>query len=227
MGEGYRLPPTPLRQTRERAGRPLRATRPFLCLTKRHGRTSESTVNGDTDAGVLPDEELVIRAQEGDMGAMDELVNRHHGSVFRVSLGILRDEDAAGDVSQNALLKAFKGLSGFRRESAFKTWLLAITANEARAYLRKRMRRREQDLEAAGPVASGNPSPEAGLEVREDAERVKGFLSRLPEKQRMAVTLRIFEGLSFREVGALIGSSEGAARVNYHHGIRRLREMME
>ena len=52
-------------------------------------------------------------------------------------------------------------------------------------------------------------------------------LEHLPEKQRQAVTLRIFEGLSFREIGALIGSSEGAARVNYHHGIRRLREMME
>jgi RNA polymerase sigma-70 factor (ECF subfamily) len=184
-------------------------------------------VNGETDPDVLPDEELVIRAQEGDMGAMDELVNRHHGSVYRVSLGILRDEDAAADVSQEAFLKAFRGLTGFRRESAFKTWLLAITANEARAYLRKRQRRREQALETAGPLASGNPSPEAGIEVREDAERVKGHLDRLPEKQRMAVTLRIFEGLSFREVGALIGSSEGAARVNYHHGIRRLREMMK
>jgi len=48
----------------------------------------------------------------------------------------------------------------------------------------------------------------------------------LPEKQRQAVTLRVYEGLSFREVGTLIGSSEGAARVNYHHGIRRIREML-
>jgi RNA polymerase sigma-70 factor (ECF subfamily) len=49
-------------------------------------------------------------------------------------------------------------------------------------------------------------------------------LEKLPEKQRMAISLRIFEGLSFREVGEVIGSSEGAARVNYHHGIRKLRD---
>ena len=53
------------------------------------------------------------------------------------------------------------------------------------------------------------------------------LLEHLPEKQRQAVTLRIYEGLSFKEVGAIIGSSEGAARVNYHHGIKRLREMLE
>jgi len=52
------------------------------------------------------------------------------------------------------------------------------------------------------------------------------MVAELPDKQRRAVTLRIDEGLSFKEIGEVIGSSEGAARVNYHHGIRRLREMM-
>ena len=81
-------------------------------------------------------------------------------------------------------------------------------------------------LEAAGPVASEEATPEAALVVREDTERIRELLEELPEKQRQAVTLRIFEALSFREIGALIGSSEGAARVNYHHGIRRMREMV-
>jgi RNA polymerase sigma-70 factor (ECF subfamily) len=64
------------------------------------------------------------------------------------------------------------------------------------------------------------------MEVAEDVSRVMEALPDLPEKQRHAVTLRIFEELSFREIGAVIGSSEGAARVNYYHGIRRLREML-
>jgi RNA polymerase sigma-70 factor (ECF subfamily) len=55
---------------------------------------------------------------------------------------------------------------------------------------------------------------------------VKLLLEGLPDKQRQALSLRIFEGLSFREIGEVIGSSEGAARVNYHHGIRKLREML-
>jgi RNA polymerase sigma-70 factor (ECF subfamily) len=66
-----------------------------------------------------------------------------------------------------------------------------------------------------------------GVIGRQEEERARGLVERLPEKQRLAVLLRVDEGLSFREVGELIGSSEGAARVNYHHGIRKLREWMD
>ncbi len=81
-------------------------------------------------------------------------------------------------------------------------------------------------LEAVGPVPSKEASAAETMEMEEDVDRVRALLSELPEKQKRAVTLRIFEELSFREIGAIIGSSEGAARVNYHHGIRRLKEML-
>lgn len=166
------------------------------------------------------------RARVGDSGAMNELVSRHNGSAFRVAFGILRDEDQAADVTQDAFLKAFRGLGGFRGDASFKTWLMTITANEAKGVLRKQARRRETPLEAAAPVASEGPSQEEMLQASEIKDRVMAVLEELPEKQRQAVSLRIFEGMSFREVGAVIGSSEGAARVNYHHGIRRLRESL-
>ena len=158
---------------------------------------------------------------------MDELVRRHHAAAFRVALGILRDEDGAADAAQDAFLKAFRGLDGFRGDASFRTWLLTIAANEARGILRKSGRRKETVLEAAGPVASTQETAEDSLQKAQEAGRIKLLLEDLPEKQRQAVTLRIFDGLSFREVGAIIGSSEGAARVNYHHGIRKLREMLE
>ncbi len=176
--------------------------------------------------GVPLDEELVELARAGDSEAMNELVSRHHAGAYRVALGILRDEDGAADVTQNAFLKAIRGLEGFRGDASFKTWLLSITANEARGFLRQVGRRKELALDSAGSVASGDRTAHDRLEVREEAARIRTLLERLPEKQRMAVTLRINEGLSFREIGALIDSSEGAARVNYHHGIRRLREML-
>lgn len=166
------------------------------------------------------------RAREGNPGAMSELVARHNGSAFRVAFGILRDEDQAADAAQDAFLKAFNGLEKFRGDASFKTWLLTITANEAKGVLRKTMRRRETPLEAAAPVAADGLSPEDSLQASEEKDRVMAVLQELPEKQRQAVTLRVFEGMSFREVGAVIGSSEGAARVNYHHGIRRLRESL-
>jgi RNA polymerase sigma-70 factor (ECF subfamily) len=157
---------------------------------------------------------------------MNELVRRHHASAFRVALGILKDEDGAADATQDAFVKALRGLEGFRGDASFRTWLLTIVANEARGMLRKRRRRGETELEVAGPVAASQQSAEESLQHAQESERVKVLLETLPEKQRLAVTLRIYEGLSFKEVGVLIGSSEGAARVNYHHGIRRIREML-
>ena len=124
-------------------------------------------------------------------------------------------------------MKAIRGLSGFRGEARFRTWLLTIAVNEARAALRRQGRRNEQGLDLVDTVVDDAAGPDdravAGIELA----RVRACLETLPDKQRLAVTLRVFEGLSFREVGQAIGSSEGAARVNYHHGIRRLRGMLE
>jgi len=173
------------------------------------------------------DEGLVERAQSGDLQAMDTLVSMHHGSVYRAAFSILRDQDKASDATQDTFLKAFRGLQTFRGEASFKTWVLAIAANEARGLLRKEGRRKELALDAVGPVQSNEAGADEVVERDEDSQKVKSLLTHLPEKQREAVTLRIFGELSFREIGVLIGSSEGAARVNYHHGIRRLREMME
>lgn len=182
----------------------------------------------DSNPISLPsDHDLVARAIAGDAVAMDELVTRHHAIAYRVALGILGDEDAAADAAQDTFLKAFRGLTSFRGEASFRTWLLTIAANEARGALRRRGRRKETVLEHAGPVVAKADPVDEVVERNQEADRIKGLLEELPEKQRQAVSLRIFEDLSFRTIGELIGSSEGAARVNYHHGIRRLREMLK
>jgi RNA polymerase sigma factor (sigma-70 family) len=183
-------------------------------------------VKDKSPTGALTDEELVSLAKTGQPEAMDELVSRHYASAFRVALGILKDEDGAADVAQDAFLKAFRGLARFRGEASFRTWILTIVANEARGLIRKSARRREFDLETVGPVASEEATAQESMESAEEAARVRELLDRLPPKQREAVTLRLFEEMSFKEVGAIIGSSEGAARVNFHHGIRRLRELL-
>lgn len=173
------------------------------------------------------DEELVRRARSGDDSASSALVARHHAAAYHVAVAMVREPDAAQDVVQDAFLKAFRALDGFRGDASFRTWLLTITANEARAALRRSGRRRETALDQAGPVAFEGPGPAEHAEVAQEAGRARELLQRLPEKQRLSVALRIDEGLSFREIGEVIGSTEGAARVNYFHGIRRLRELME
>ena len=173
------------------------------------------------------DEELVQRVREGDQRAMNVLVDRHHGVVFRSCAAILSDEDLAADASQNSFLKAFRAVDRFRGEAAFRTWLLAIAGNEARGLLRKVKQRREDTLEHVDTLAAEGNDPSAQAVLRSEVERVRVVLADLPEKQKLSVSLRIFEGLSFREIGEIIDSTEGSARVNYHHGIRRLRELLE
>ena len=174
-----------------------------------------------------PDEELVQRVREGDEQAMNVLVDRHHGVVFRTCAAILSDEDLAADASQNSFLKAFKAVDRFRGEAAFRTWLLAIAGNEARGLLRKVKQRREDTLEDVDILPAEGNDPAAEAVLRSEVARVRAVLANLPEKQKLSVSLRIFEGLSFREIGEIIDSTEGSARVNYHHGIRRLRELLE
>jgi RNA polymerase sigma-70 factor (ECF subfamily) len=177
--------------------------------------------------GEASDLELVHRARAGDDSALGMLAKRHHGAAYRVALSLVRQDDLAQDVVQDAFLKAFRALAGFRADASFRTWLLTITANEAKGALRRAGRRKESALEDVGPVASEELDPAEATVVAEEASRARSMLERLPEKQRLSVSLRIEEGLSFREIGEVIGSSEGAARVNYFHGIRRLRELME
>jgi len=173
-----------------------------------------------------PEAELVGRARSGDEAALTALVKRHHQVAYRVAIAITKNEDSAQDVVQDAFLKAFRSLDRFRGDAAFRTWLLSITANEARGVLRKVSRRKETGLDDAGPILAGARDPAEQAVLADESRRARAMLERLPEKQRLSVALRIDEGLSFREIGEILESSEGAARVNYFHGIRRLRELM-
>ena len=176
---------------------------------------------------VLSDEELVERGRAGDDAALSELVERHHAAAYRVAFSMLHEDDAAQDVVQDAFIKAFRALAGFRGEASFRTWILTIAGNEARGALRRRGRLRETALEDAGPVRSQQKPPDMEAVDAQEAAWARKMMETLPEKQKLSVALRIEEGLSFKEIGEIIGSSEGAARVNYFHGIRRLRELLQ
>ncbi|MFW5951397.1 MAG: RNA polymerase sigma factor [Gemmatimonadota bacterium] len=184
-------------------------------------------MRGDTVVAteVEDDAALVERARDGDRAALDTLVSRHHASVYATTYRVLGDPDAAADAAQDAFVKAMGALHGFRGDASFKTWLLRIAANTATSSGRRRTRRREVVLGSAEWV-EGPANPERDVVARTEAERVESALARLPEKQRLAVSLRLHEDLSHREVAEVLGSTEGAVRVNYHLGIKRLREWL-
>ena len=195
-----------------------------------HGiqRLREVSVNDHEPSLAVPaDEELVERARAGDDSALDILVRHHHAAVYRVALSILGDEGSAQDVAQDAFIKGFRAIAGFRGEASFRTWILTIAANEARGVIRRIGRRKETSIDMVGPMHSEAKGPDERVVIASEAARARMMMERLPEKQRLAIAFRVDEGMSFREVGEMIGSSESAARVNYFHGIRRLRDLME
>lgn len=168
---------------------------------------------------------LLARAREGDRAATELLVRRHLHDVYEVALHVLGDRDAAEDAAQDAFVNALRALPRFRGESTFRTWLIRIALNTARSWGRKTTRRRESPLALVEDVLADDADPANRAVQKTESERIQHALTVLPEKQRLAISLRL-QGLSYAEIGDLCGSSEGAARVNYHLGIKRLRELM-
>ena len=169
---------------------------------------------------------LIERAREGDRAAYGQLVSRHREAVYRFAVRWLADPDQALDVAQDVFVRAFDGLKNYRGDSRFRTWLFSITLNAARSVARKHKRRGEVRLITGAEFPDMRTPPDAKAARADAYARAAAELAELPEKQRGAVSLRIYEGLSFKEIGEIIGCSEGSARVNYHHGIQKLREAL-
>ncbi|MBR9991132.1 MAG: sigma-70 family RNA polymerase sigma factor [Gemmatimonadetes bacterium] len=178
-------------------------------------------------AAASADEELVERARSGDADARERLVRRYLPEVYRTTARVLGDPDLAQDAAQDAFVNAMGGLSRFRGDASFRTWLLRIAINAARSVGRRNGRRREVSLVLAEAEPARGPDPAGHAVNVTEVERAERALDGLPPKQRMAVALRVQQGLSYAEIAGALKCSEGAARVNYHLGVKRLREMLK
>ncbi len=137
----------------------------------------------------------------------------------------MRDDDEAKDVAQRAFVKAYQGVHGLRGAGAFRTWLYRIASNLALNHLRDHARL--QPTEDAGKDVAVEAVGTDRLADAERRARLLGALDRLPPKQRLVLELRVFQELSFREVADAAGCSENAAKVNFHHAVKKLRACIE
>src|SRR5262245_36695800 len=170
------------------------------------------------------DDALVARFKGGDRRAFDELVVRHQKGIYFLARRFVRDDDAAKDIAQRAFIKAFQGLNGLRGGCAFRAWLYRIAANLALNYLRDHAR--ELRTPDAGTELPVDAVGTARIAAEEDQERLRDAIVKLPPKQRLVLELRIFDELPFKEIAEVAASSENAAKVNFHHAVKRLRELL-
>jgi RNA polymerase sigma-70 factor, ECF subfamily len=190
-------------------------------------------------ADSMTENELVTRAKAGDLSAFEELTTRHEAKVYSVAWRILRHDQDAEDVTQEAFLKALEHLGDFREEAAFSTWLLRIATFAALRILRKRKGLPTVSLEAATEpdeltqeiphpefIADWRHSPEELVGRREIAALLEAALERLDDKHRLVFLLRDIEGFSVRETAEALGVSEGNVKVRLLRARLELREYL-
>ncbi len=177
------------------------------------------------DNAQLSDTELIGVWRKGDEAAAAELVRRHAEPLGRFLAAAGAGEEAE-DLVQETMLRAFRRIETFRGGSSFRTWLMTIGSNLLKDSWRRRQRRPVVALDERDVIdESSDPHSEA---VADDlAARLGDCLGRLPRMQRDVFLLRAQQGLEYAEIANALGSTPGAARVHYHHAIKRLKKLLD
>ncbi len=166
------------------------------------------------------DQKLVVRVQKGDKTAFDLLARKYQHKIAKLVSRFVRDRSEVEDVTQEALIKAYRAIGSFRGESAFYTWLYRIAVNTAKNYLESMGRRppgSDMEIEGAELIESGESlrdqaTPERQALTDEIAATVHRVIEKLPEDLRTAITLRELEGLSYEEIAQMMDCPIGTVR---------------
>jgi RNA polymerase sigma-70 factor (ECF subfamily) len=169
------------------------------------------------------DPALVTAYRNGDEQAAAELVRRHTKALARFLYSLGADQEELEDLVQETLFRAFRRVDTWRGGATFRSWLLTIGSNLLRDHVRKR-KGKLVPIDDRDVLDATNP--ETNLDATETEERVRVELARLPRLQREVFLLRAQEGSGYEEIALALGTTPGAARVHYHHAVKRLKEMV-
>lgn len=181
--------------------------------------------------GYIQDCSLVREAQGGSQAAFEQLVHTYDRAVLRLALRLTGSASDAQDIHQEAFLKAYKKLDGFRFECSFGTWIYRIVTNVCLDHLRKNRARKKinaieiTDDELLNQLSDDRPgnNPEQQLLDRELGAHISKALQRLTPRERMVFDLRHFEGLKLQSVSEILNASEGSIKMTFFRATRKLR----
>src|SRR6478672_4992170 len=180
------------------------------------------------------DEELVARATAGDLDSFNQLVARWERPIYALAYRTLGREVDARDVVQEAFLRAYRGLRGFKGEAKFSSWLYRITLNLCRDWIRRDRRAPVVQVpEGVDPVdlADAQVSPTESVEDlvarREMSEAVTRAMAELPEEQRTAIMLKEYHGLTFQEIAEMLDCPLSTVKTRLYQGLTVLRKQLQ
>ncbi len=187
-----------------------------LAASAASGSGSELEAQAERDA--------IAASKRGEREAFDLLVARYQRPIYRLCYRYVNNHEDANDLAQESFLKAWRGISRFRGDSAFSTWLYRIAVNTC---LNFRAARRPEPRELDEGLVDPRPIALSQVEREDAAGRVRAAVSRLPEKQRATLILKLFHELTHEEVAAILGSSVGTVKANLFHALANLRRAVE
>ncbi len=168
-------------------------------------------------------------ARRGDRDAFNELVRATYRDIYALAYRLTGNRDDAGDVVQDAYVRAYRAIRRFRGDSSFSTWMYRITSNCASTHLSRRTRQRTEELSDDVPIVDLRPEQDPSL--RAEAAVLRHHIDRairaLPERLRQVVVLRDLHDLSHSEIAAKLGITPSAAKVRLHRARQRLRTVLQ
>jgi len=170
------------------------------------------------------DASLAAAWRAGDEGAAAEIVRRHAGAVARFLYSAGAGRSDVDDLVQEALFRGFRRLESWRGEASLRSWLCCIAGNLLKDDYRRSRGRTVVSIEDDQAVDQANPLDEAT--ASESEARLRAGLQTLPRLQREVFLMRAQQGCEYGEIAAALGTTPGAARVHYHHAVKRLKELM-
>jgi len=179
--------------------------------------------------GTFPDEYYVRQILEGNVQAYSVLIDRYKHMVFTLALKMVKNREDAEEVSQDTFLKVYSGLSGFKAESKFSTWLYKIAYHRSLDYIRRNKRQLDtsdievEDVRSFSVLDGGLEA----LERKERSQQIKAALDMLPGDDGVLLTLHYFQELSIKEIAQILQKTEGAVKVNLHRSRKRLAKVLE
>lgn len=182
------------------------------------------------DHSSADDKALVRASQRGDMAAFEELVGRHRDRIYARAYSMMRNEEEAVDLSQEAWVKGWQRLRQFQGDASFGTWMTRIVINLCLDQLRKQKRQRTESIEAMDEESGGverqmpviTVNPTAGLERAELRQRIDRALGQLSHEHRTALVLHEFEEMDYKEIARTMGCSIGTVMSRLFYARRKL-----
>ena len=170
------------------------------------------------------DHTLVAAYTGGDERAAAELVRRHGDALARFLYSAGAAAEEIEDLVQEALFRAFRSLASWRRDASFRSWLFTIGGNLLKDEARRRKGRVAVPIDDRDLPERSDPASD--FAAREMEERIRQGLAGLPRLQREVFLLRTQEGVGYEDIASALGTTPGAARVHYHHAVKRLKELV-